>query len=132
MKLILLSTVAALSFAAPKGCQKGTVPAATEVCFKGRLEIAALCMNYTIKVLEGPMDTSKIEASWTDESTGNRYENVFRLESVCNFPANLKAGDEFYFTIDKGGKKQDCAVCMAYYPTPKKALPIVVSTQPCK
>jgi len=93
--------------------------------YKGKLEIAALCMNYTISVKEGNINTADIVANWTDETTTKSYTNVFKLGNPCDFPASIKQGDEFYFTIDTT-KGKDCAVCMAYYPTPSKALSIKV------
>ena len=93
--------------------------------YKGRLEIAGICLNYTIKLLEGDIDTSKIEAHWTDEMTGKSYTNVFALVNPCLLPKNIKQGDEFYFYIDTAIKK-DCITCLAYYPKPSKKLPIVV------
>ena len=97
----------------------------TSATYKGRLEIKAICSNYTISVIEGDIDTSKVVANWTDENTGKSYKNVFKLGSPCTFPSTLNAGDEFFFTIDTS-KEKECMVCMAYYPTPPKALPIVV------
>jgi hypothetical protein len=93
--------------------------------YKGKLEIKALCMNYTISVLDGKTDTSMVTASWTDESTNKTYSNVFGLASRCTFPSTIKEGDEFYFTIE-AAETQNCAVCMAYYPTPPKKLFIKV------
>lgn len=93
--------------------------------YKGKLEIKGICMNYTISVPDGSIDPSLVEANWTDESTGQSYKNVFKLGSPCTFPAELNAGDEFEFTIDTTADK-DCAVCMAYYPTPSKNLSIKV------
>ena len=99
-------------------------------CYKGRLEIKGICSNYTIKVLEGAIDTSKIAHSWTDENTNKNYTNVFALDSPCSFPADINEGDEFYFTVsDKSDK--NCNVCMAYYPTPPKRLIISVSKTAC-
>ena len=92
--------------------------------YKGRLEIKGICSNYTIALLEGEMDTSKIEASWTDEHTGKNYNNVFRLDQPCGFPDTIDAGEEFYFKIDTSEK--ECVVCMAYYPVPRKGLAIKV------
>ncbi|MCW3074795.1 MAG: hypothetical protein JWP69_1864 [Flaviaesturariibacter sp.] len=100
-------------------------------CYKGRLEIKALCMNYTIKVLDSGIDRSLIVDQWKDESTGKTYTNVFALGSRCTFPANLKEGDEFYFTINNT-PNQDCAVCMAYYPVPEKKLSIKVLPGVCQ
>ena len=94
--------------------------------YKGRLEVAGICMNYTIGVIEGDIDPSTIVNSWTDETTNITYTNVFKLGNPCDFPAGIKQGDEFYFTIDTS-KGKDCAVCMAYYPTPSKALSITIA-----
>ena len=99
-------------------------------CFKARLEIKALCMNYTISVIEGTMDTALVESKWTDPTNGKEYTNSFRLGSPCNFPSNLNQGDEFYFIIDNS-VDMNCAVCQAYYPTPSKALNIRVIEGPC-
>ena len=108
-------------------CKKGK---AGSNCFKARFEIKALCMNYTISVTEGKIDTSLVESKWTDPNTGKEYLNAFRLGSPCNFPSNLNQGDEFYFTIDNA-VDNNCAVCKAYYPTPSKALNIRVIEGPC-
>jgi hypothetical protein len=122
MKLfILLTGIFLLTISADKCSGKKS----DAISFKAKLEIKALCMNYTIRLLEGSIDTSLISSSWTNESTGKSYNNVFGLGSPCTFPASIKEGDEFYFTIDSSSK-QDCPVCMAYYPTPPKKLSIKV------
>ena len=100
-----------------------------EDCYKGRLEIKGICSNYTIKILQGNIDTAKVAASWTDENTGKVYSNVFALDSPCSFPADIEQGDEFYFRIDTTQEK-NCMVCMAYYPTPPKVLRISVADKP--
>lgn len=125
--MLIAATTAIISFA-PNACNKNSK---NEKCYKGRLEIKALCMNYTIKLLEGDMDTSNIAAQWTDEHTGKSYMNVFSLGSPCTFPSSINEGDEFYFTIDTT-TKQECAVCMAYYPKPAKHLAIKVLPGACK
>jgi hypothetical protein len=102
------------------GCSKNNVAK-----YKGKLEIKGICMNYTIRLLEGNIDTAKITPNWTDVTTGNHYVNVFGLGSPCNFPAALKEGDEFYFSIDTKSVP-GCVLCMAYYPTPPKKLSIKV------
>ena len=93
--------------------------------FKGKLEIKAICMNYTVRLTEGNIDTSKIVSNWTDETTKKTYSNVFALANPCNFPDSIKQGDEFYFMIDTANTKP-CMVCMAYYPVPGKKLPIKI------
>jgi hypothetical protein len=118
-KLIVLPVLIALLLS-NSDCSKTNA-----VKYKGKLEIKGICMNYTIRMLEGNMDTTKISANWTDDVTGIHYVNVFGLGSPCNFPSTLKEGDEFYFSIDTKNE-QGCAVCMAYYPTPPKKLSIIV------
>lgn len=122
MKAIIVLSVLTTLLLANSDC---SVKKASAVKYKGKLEIAAICMNYTISITEGKMNTSDIVANWTDETTNKSYSNVFKLGNPCDFPASIKQGDEFYFTIDTA-KGKDCAVCMAYYPTPPKALSIKV------
>lgn len=121
MKLMLLLAAVFTLFVSAENCSK-TKEAPV---YKGRLAVAGNCMNYTIELLEGNMDTNLYVADWTDEMSGQSYQNVFRLGSVCNFPATIKQGDEFYFDIDNTAPN-DCAVCLAYYPTPAKSIPIKV------
>lgn len=127
MKLLLLLFSFILASASTKFCREQQLP---NGCYKGKLEIKAMCMNYTISVQSKNFDTSMVVAKWTDESTGKNYKNVFGLESRCTFPDSLKEGDEFYFTIDSTSV-QNCMVCMAYYPTPAKKLSIKVLNTPC-
>ena len=126
MKFFLTIAIisAALNFT---NCSSQKTPSTT--CFKGRLEVKGICSNYTIKLLEGSIDTSRLAAEWKDETTGKSYTNVFGLSSPCSFPSTINAGDEFYFVLDTA--KQDCAVCMAYYPTPPKKVSIKVLDKPC-
>lgn len=93
--------------------------------YKARLETKGLCMNYTLRLVEGNIDTSLVDASWTDEIKGKTFNNVFGLANPCDFPTTINEGDEFYFTIDTA-KPKNCAVCMAYYPTPAHKLSIKV------
>jgi hypothetical protein len=94
--------------------------------YKGRLEVAGMCMNYTITLLEGNIDTSRISSNWTDEVTGKSYTKVFALGNPCSFPSSIKQGDEFYFYLDTA-KEKGCVTCMAYYPKPPKKLSIRVA-----
>ncbi|ANH84016.1 hypothetical protein A8C56_16905 [Niabella ginsenosidivorans] len=94
--------------------------------YKARFEVAALCSNNTFSVIEGNIDTSLVEASWTNPQTGKIYKNAFAISNPCSFPATLKEGATFYFEIVPKDTSQHCAVCMAYYPTPHKRLNIKV------
>ena len=95
-------------------------------CFKGKLVLKGLCMNYVIQIIEGDVDKALYESSWQNPSTKTTYQNVFRLESVCTFPSTIKEGDEFYFSIPESPIVQTCAQCMAYSPTPSKKISIEI------
>ena len=127
MKLFLIVFSFFLLSASTKSCKEQQL---AKGCYKGKLEIKALCMNYTISIQSKDFDSSMVVNNWTDESTGKNYKNVFRLGSPCTFLDSLKEGDEFYFTIDTTSV-QNCMVCMAYYPTPSKKLSIKVLNAPC-
>ena len=125
MKILFLLMLAAV-VASPTKCNKDK---STPGCYKGRLQIKALCSNYTIALLEGNLDSTVIAPSWTDENTGKAYQNVFALGSPCSFPSTINEGDEFYFMLAE--PDENCAVCQAYYPVPPKKLAIKVLDKPC-
>ncbi len=89
--------------------------------YKGKLEVAGICRNYTIRLLEGDMDTSRIVANWTNPVTNISYKSVFGLGNPCALTDAIKEGDEFYFMIDTSEQKF-CPVCLAFYPTPPRSL----------
>ncbi|MEN9497246.1 MAG: hypothetical protein RL750_145 [Bacteroidota bacterium] len=105
------------------GCHKKE----TGPIYQGRLEITGICSNYTISVISGGLDSNQVELSWTDPTTNLQYTNAFRLKNPCDFPAELKAGDVFYFQLESAPSR-NCAQCLAYYPTPSKGLDIRVVT----
>jgi len=126
---ILLSVIFISLLAITENTCRHTKNKSISKCFKGRLEIKGGCMNYTISVIEGNIDTSLVQSNWTDENTGIAYKNVFALASKCDFPNTIDQGDEFNFVIDT--LVQNCAVCMMYYPVPAKKLNIRV-VETCK
>ena len=93
--------------------------------FLGKLVKKGICMNYVIEVNESDFPQDMIEKKWTDESSNKEYKNVFRLESICDFPESIKENDSFNFVIDND-KENLCAVCYAYTPTPDKSVSITV------
>lgn len=124
LRLLFLSAIFLLMISA-KNCNKNEKKnEAFREVFKAKLEIKALCMNYTVRVLDN-VDTLNVVPDWTDETTKRSYKNVFALANPCNFPDSIKQGDEFYFVIDTISTKP-CMVCMAYYPVPGKKLPIKI------
>ncbi|HYH13918.1 MAG TPA: hypothetical protein VD794_01775 [Flavisolibacter sp.] len=104
----------------------GCIPELPSNCIKGRLEIQDICGNFTIKVLEGNINPSLIQATWQHPGTKVTYQNVFSLGNICSFPTYIKQGDEFYFTVLNNQKQPTCVNCTAYAPTPDKTLSITV------
>ena len=95
--------------------------------YTGKLVLKGLCLNYTIEFVN-PMEDNLnlIELEWTDdELSGKSYKNVFRLGSICTFPANINEGDNFNFNIISN-YNESCIVCKAYSPTPEKTIYIDV------
>ncbi|TCJ12420.1 hypothetical protein EPD60_14175 [Flaviaesturariibacter flavus] len=129
MKLSTLCLVLVAGLSIQAGCRKDKGRPATG-CYRGKLAVKGICSNYTIQVTGGAIDTTRIQARWRDEVTGTTWTNVFALGSPCTFPASIREGEEFYFTIDEGAV-QNCVVCMAYYPVPDKKLSIRVLDAPC-
>ena len=106
-------------------CSKKNSDSELESSYKGKLVVKGICMNYVIQVLDSDFDSSLIELNWTNEFSDISYTNVFALGSVCDFPEDIDEGDEFNFIIDNS-KDNNCAVCLAYSPTPNKYLSITV------
>ena len=106
-------------------CSKNNSDTELESSYKGKLVVKGICMNYVIQVLDSNFDSSLIELNWTNEYSDISYTNVFALGSVCDFPEDIDEGDEFNFIIDNF-KNNNCAVCLAYSPTPNKYLSITV------
>jgi hypothetical protein len=123
MKLFTFLSVLAVIVLSASDCSTKKEEAGKK--YKGRLEIKGICLNYTIKLIEGNIDTAKIATTWTDESSGKSHTNVFALTDPCSFPASINQGDEFYFVIDTVVPK-GCIVCEAYYPIPPRSLQIKV------
>ena len=98
-------------------------------CFKGKLVLKGICMNYVIQITEGDVDKSLFESVWQNPLTNTTYQNVFGLASICNFPSSIKEGDEFYFTIPKNQIPQTCAQCQAYSPIPNKKISIAICSK---
>ena len=130
MKFFVLLASVFLFGTSKENCKRKNAELLFKKCYKGKLEIKAGCMNYTISIQSNNFDAGIVQSEWKDESTGKVYKNVFGLKSRCNFPDSINQGDEFYFTIDSANV-QNCMVCLMYYPTPEKKLFIKVLNQPC-
>ena len=98
-------------------------------CFKGKLVLKGICMNYVIQITEGNVDSSLYEISWQNPESGITYQNVFGLESICTFPPIINEGDEFYFTIPKKPIVQTCLQCKAYSPIPSTLINIEICNE---
>ena len=105
-------------------CNKSNDTSVT--CFKGKLVLKGICMNYVIQIIEGDVDKSLYESSWQNPLSNTTYQNVFGLESICTFPSTINEGDESYFSIPKRPVVQACAQCKAYSPIPNKKISIEI------
>ena len=121
VKPFLIALVAVFFY----GCAENSNPSG-QAKYKARLEVAGICSNYTFSVIEGNIDTSLVVAEWTDPQTDKTYKNAFAVKNPCILPTGIKKGDVFSFVINANPSKSECAVCMAYYPTPPKSLDIKV------
>lgn len=130
MKILFIFTSLLLLSNSKQNCHKKKIETLATNCYKGKLEIKADCMNYTISIQSNNFNPEFVVKSWKDETTGKMYQNVFGLKSRCNFPDSINESDEFYFTIDSFSV-QKCMVCLMYYPTPEKKLSIKVLNEPC-
>ncbi|MBM3412236.1 MAG: hypothetical protein FJY19_02520 [Bacteroidetes bacterium] len=92
---------------------------------KGKLSVNGICANITITLVEGNLNPDQFESSWVDPVTGITHLKAFRLANPCQFPTHINQGDEFYFRVTTR-VKENCATCLAYYPTPQTALAIRV------
>ena len=92
---------------------------------KGRLAVNGICSNITITLVEGDLEPTQFENSWTDPITGITYQKALRLANPCQFPSHIREGDEFYFRV-RPSVNESCVTCLAFYPTPQIALTIQV------
>jgi hypothetical protein len=92
---------------------------------KGKLAVNGICANITITLVEGNLDPTQFENSWTNPITGITYQKAFRLANPCQFPSHIREGDEFYFRVSPRAN-ENCVTCLAFYPTPQTALTIQV------
>lgn len=120
-RIHLLSVLALLLFTA------GVCKPGPKGKYRGKLEIAGICMNYTISLQEGDLDSNLLVSSWTDPNTGNIYSRVFTPANPCAIPSTIKQGDEFYFNIDTSTAPDPCMQCEAFYPTPPRTIRITVT-----
>ena len=117
--VFILSCCLLSSSVLTSGCNSKFVSA--DSLLKGKLVIKELCGHYVVQVISGRLDTAYVTNGWNDEKRNKTYDNVFSVSNRCSFPAaDMKEGDEFEFRIDRNPVQEDCAVCMAYYPTPPK------------
>ncbi len=95
-------------------------------CFKGKLVLKGICMNYVIQLIDGNIDTNRIHFKWINPMTKVEYKNVFALGSICTFPETIAEGQEFYFSILDKPDTSVCVQCKAYSPVPDKMLHISI------
>ena len=93
-------------------------------CFKGKLVKRGICGQRVIQLLGEPGEEIAIARNWTDSMSGKKYENVFAVANPCDFPAAIKEGEEFVFSITTT-PGSGCITCYAYTTVPKERNNIV-------
>lgn len=93
-------------------------------CFQGKLVKKGICGQRVIQLLSEPVELITMARNWTDSMSGKKYENVFAVANPCDFPATIKEGETFTFSITTNPGR-DCITCYAYTPVPKQMNNIV-------
>lgn len=107
-------------------CKSTAVQNQPATPFTGKLVISEICNHYVVALVSGKLDPVLLTARFYDEKRKSDYSNVFTVESRCSFAeAGLNEGDLFTFELAAADYKEDCMVCMAYYPTPPTRLSII-------
>ena len=102
----------------------------TEDCLRGKV-IRITCAT-TVVQITGRNDIGT--DGWKNgmNNDAQTYDNVFSVANKCSLPADLKAGEEFTFKIEKP-KPTDCVVCMMYDAPPEAKFDVTnFSKEPCK
>ncbi len=103
----------------------GTANKMNTQSLKGKLVISELCGHYVVQLIAGKIDNDKLAINWHDDKRNATYPQSFKVANVCSFGKDgLKEGDEFTFTVSDSPEKEQCAVCLAYYPVPSQSLTI--------
>lgn len=97
-------------------------------CLKGKV-VRVTCATTVVQVLN---NSSVGDAAWSDSMvTHQTYKHVFSVTNKCEMPATLKAGDEFWFSLDSS-HTASCIVCMMYDAPPRAQFAVKnFSTLPC-
>jgi hypothetical protein len=96
----------------------------TAVCMQGKLVKRGICGQYVVQLMGEPADGILYAQQWMDSMSHRSYENVFTIGNPCSFPASIKEGDSFGFTITQTADSV-CIQCRAYTPTPSQRNNIV-------
>lgn len=95
----------------------------TAAGYTGKLVVSELCNHYVVALETGSIDKNNLAESWTDNKRNMTFNNVFSVASKCSFAnAGLAEGDLFSFELADSTATENCATCMAYYPTPEQKL----------
>ncbi|MES2371551.1 MAG: hypothetical protein V4557_03160 [Bacteroidota bacterium] len=93
-------------------------------CFTGKLVKRGICGQRVIQLISEPAESIVMARNWTDSMSGKKYENVFTVANPCDFPAAIKEGEEFTFSITTT-PGSGCITCYAYTTVPKESNNIV-------
>jgi hypothetical protein len=88
-------------------------------CLEGKLVKRGICGQFVVQLLSNPVDGLVYAPQWTDSMSNKSYENVFTIANPCSFPATIKEGETFSFSITQN-TDSPCIQCKAYTPTPSQ------------
>jgi hypothetical protein len=82
----------------------------------GRLVIFDACGRSAIQVLGGPIDSSRLMASWKNPDNDSIYHNIFQVgairDNVCSLSFyGLSKGDTLQFALDPNPQHITCNMC---------------------
>lgn len=117
MKTVLLSAVLLVAACSPKPQADSPELNRSTTCFKGKLVKRGICGQRVIQLLSDPSSTVAMAKDWTDSLSNRQYQNVFTVANPCDFPAAIKEGEEFTFSITTN-PGSNCITCYAYTPVP--------------
>ncbi len=96
-----------------------------KTCFTGKLVKRGICGQRVVQLIGQPSGGLAVAVNWTDSLSNKPYENVFAVGNECDFPATIKEGEEFNFTMTTQ-PASNCIQCKAYTAIPEQRNHIIV------
>lgn len=99
----------------PAGLQQRT----TGQCYIGVVIKKGICGQRIVEVLNPDSSLNYVPA-WYDADEKKNRVNVFHVENICDFPASLREGESFKFSLSSR-VDTSCITCQAYIAVPPQS-----------